>query len=322
VRLVLTVPLTRPTASRAKSEFGDDVEKTTVLGLKDLELLSPEKASRSAYFIVINGRAVGKMFKLVGMKMVIGRSPTNEILVDDEGVSRQHAFVERNALGLILVDNGSTNGVFVNGQRIQRHLLQDGDKVQLGSSAILKFSFQDEVEERAQKQLYESATRDGLTNCYNKKYFADQLKTEFAYYYRHNEPMSLCLFDIDFFKKLNDGFGHQAGDHVLKTLAAIVQKMLRTEDIFARYGGEEFGVIFKNTDGEKAFLVLERIRRQIETHQFMNDDKRMPVTISIGIATLWQQNFPTPKALVKAADDYLYKAKGNGRNRTESAIVG
>ncbi len=306
----------------AKSEFGDDVEKTTVLGLKDLELLSPEKASRSAYFIVINGRAVGKMFKLVGMKMIIGRSPTNEILVDDEGVSRQHAFVERNALGLILVDNGSTNGVFVNGQRIQRHLLQDSDKVQLGSSAILKFSFQDEVEERAQKQLYESATRDGLTNCYNKKYFADQLKTEFAYYYRHNEPMSLCLFDIDFFKKLNDGFGHQAGDHVLKTLAAIVQKMLRTEDIFARYGGEEFGVIFKNTDGEKAFLVLERIRRQIETHQFMNDDKRMPVTISIGIATLWQQNFPTPKALVKAADDYLYKAKGNGRNRTESAIVG
>ncbi len=306
----------------AKSEFGDDVEKTTVLGLKDLELLSPEKASRSAYFICINGRAVGKMFKVVGMKMVIGRSPTNEIVVDDEGISRQHSFVERNALGLILVDNGSTNGVFVNGQRVQRHLLQDGDKVQLGSSAILKFSFQDEVEERAQKQLYESATRDGLTNCYNKKYFADQLKTEFAYYFRHNEPLSLCLFDIDFFKKLNDGFGHQAGDHVLKHLAAIVQKMLRTEDIFARYGGEEFGVIFKNTDGEKAFLVLERIRRQIETHQFMNDDKRMPVTISIGISTLWQQNYPSPKALVKAADDFLYKAKGNGRNRTESAIVG
>jgi diguanylate cyclase (GGDEF)-like protein len=306
----------------AKSEFGDDVEKTTVLGLKDLELLAPDKNARSAYFIVINGRAVGKMFKLAGNRMVIGRQPTNEILVDDEGVSRQHAFVERNALGLVLVDNASTNGVFVNGQRVQRHLLQDGDKVQLGSSAILKFSYQDELEERAQKQLYESATRDGLTNCYNKKYFADQLKTEFAYYYRHNEPMSLCLFDIDFFKKLNDGFGHQAGDHVLKTLAALVQKALRTEDIFARYGGEEFGIIFKNTDGEKAFLVLERIRRQVEKHEFMDGDRRMPVTISIGIATLEHQNYPSPKALVKAADDYLYQAKGKGRNRTESAIVG
>lgn len=306
----------------AKSEFGDDVEKTTVLGLKDLELLSPDKNARSAYFIVINGRAVGKMFKLASNKMIVGRQASNEIVVDDEGVSRQHAFVERNALGLVLVDNGSTNGVFVNGQRIQRHLLQDADKVQLGSSAILKFSFQDEVEERAQKQLYESATRDGLTNCYNKKYFADQLKTEFAYYFRHNEPMSLSLFDLDFFKKLNDGYGHQAGDHVLKTVAALVQKALRTEDIFARYGGEEFGIIFKNTDGEKAFLVLERIRRQIEKYEFMDGDRRMPVTVSIGIATLEGQNYPTPKALVKAADDYLYQAKGKGRNRTESIIVG
>lgn len=306
----------------AKSEFGDDVEKTTVLGLKDLELLSPDKTPRSAYLICINGRAVGKMFKLATQRMVVGRSPTNEILVDDEGISRQHAFVERNALGFVLVDNESTNGVFVNGQRILRHLMQDGDKVQLGSSAILKFSFQDEVEERAQKQLYESATRDGLTNCYNKKYFADQLKTEFSYYFRHDEPMSLCLFDIDFFKKLNDGFGHQAGDHVLKTMSALVQKALRTEDIFARYGGEEFGIIFKNTDGEKAFLVLERIRRNIEKYEFTDNDRRMPVTISIGISTLEKQNYPSPKALVKAADDYLYQAKGKGRNRTESAIVG
>ena len=304
-----------------KSEFGDDVEKTTVLGLKDLELLSPQHAQRQAYFIVINGRAVGKMFKLAGNKLVVGRSPANEIVVDDEGVSRQHALVERNALGLVLVDNNSTNGVFVNGSRIQRHIMQDGDKVQLGSSAILKFSFQDEVEERAQKQLYDSATRDGLTSCYNKKYFADQLKTEFAFYFRHNDPLSLCLFDIDFFKKLNDGFGHQAGDHVLKHLAALVQKALRTEDIFARYGGEEFGIIFKSTDGEKAFMIMERIRRGIEKNEFVYEDKRMPVAISIGISTLSGQNYASPKALVKAADDYLYKAKGNGRNRTESAIV-
>ena len=134
--------------------------------------------------------------------------------------------------------------------------------------------------------------------------------------------MSLCLFDIDFFKKLNDGFGHQAGDHVLKHLAALVQKALRTEDVFARYGGEEFGIIFKNTDGERAFLVMERIRRQIEQYEFTSEGKRMAVTISIGIATLSQQNFPNPKALVKASDDYLYRAKGNGRNRTESALVG
>jgi two-component system cell cycle response regulator len=305
----------------AKSEFGDDVESTKVLGPKDLEMLSPQGAQRAAYFIVINGRAMGKMFKLASDRVVVGRHATNEIIVDDEGVSRRHALVERNALGLILVDNQSTNGVFVNGTKISRHILQDGDRVQLGSSTILKFSFQDEVEERAHKTLYDSATRDGLTSCFNKKYFADQLKTEFAFYFRHNDPLSLALFDIDFFKKLNDGYGHQAGDFVLKQLAALVQKQLRTEDIFARYGGEEFGIIFKGTDGEKAFMVMERIRRQLEQHQFMYDGQRLPVTISIGVATLEGQNFPNPKALVKAADDYLYKAKGAGRNRTESAVV-
>ncbi len=306
-----------------KSEFGDDVEITTVLGARDIERLVPVRlGDRSAYLIVINGRSVGKMFKLTGDKTVIGRAPTNEILIDDEGVSRQHAWVERAAAGLIIVDNKSTNGVFVNGERAERHALADGDKVQLGTSTILKFSFQDEIEERFQKEQYDAATRDGLTLAYNKKYFADQLKTDFAFYFRHSQPLSLVLFDIDFFKKLNDGFGHQAGDHVLRSMSALVQKMLRTEDIFARYGGEEFGIILRDTDDERAFLICERIRRQIENHPFTYDDKRLPVTISIGIATLRNQNHPTPKALVKAADELLYAAKHKGRNRTESALMG
>ena len=206
--------------------------------------------------------------------------------------------------------------------RVDRHLLIDGDKVQLGSSTILKFSFQDEVEERAQRQIYEMATRDGLTSAYNKKYFADQLKTDFAFYFRHLQPLSLILFDIDFFKKLNDGFGHQAGDYVLKSLAAIVAKALRTEDIFARYGGEEFGIILRDTDSERAFLICERIRRGIENFQFIYEGKRLPVTISLGVATLQKENYPSPKSLVKAADEFLYAAKHKGRNRTESALMG
>lgn len=317
----------------AKSEFGDDYEKTTVLSGKDLEIFTPGKqaGNRSAYLIVINGRSVGKMFKLTGERVIIGRQATNEILIDDEGVSRRHAYVERAAAGLVLVDGErasdgqikkSTNGVFVNGNRVERHLLMDGDKVQLGSSTILKFSFQDEIEEKFQQDQYKKATIDDLTQAFNKKYFADQLKTDFAFYSRHGNPLSLVLFDIDFFKKLNDGFGHPAGDYVLKSLAQIVQKALRTEDIFARYGGEEFGIILRDTDGERAFLICERVRRGIENHQFTYEGKRLPVTISMGIATLDKQNFPTPKALVKAADEFLYQAKHKGRNRTESALMG
>lgn len=304
-----------------KGDFEDDYEKTAVLGVQDLGLLKLDEAKRSAYLIMINGRNVGRMHKINVDRTQLGRAPDCEVLIEDEGVSRRHAMIERGPEGYVLWDNNSTNGVFVNGEKVGRHLLQDGDRVQIGSNTILKFSFTDEVEEKFQKQLYDSATRDALTGAYNKKYFADQLKTEFAYCYRHKTPLSLMLFDIDFFKKLNDGYGHLAGDHVLKTLAGVVHAALRTEDIFARYGGEEFGVILRDTDGERAFLIAERVRRNVEAHEFVFDGQRLPVSISVGVATLVDGNYPSPKHLVKAADEYLYKAKHNGRNRTESRVV-
>lgn len=304
-----------------KRDFDDDYEKTAVLGVQDLGLKRFDPEARSAYLIMINGRTVGRMHKLSSGTSYLGRSPDVEVLIDDEGVSRRHACIEVDAEGYVLVDNESTNGIFVNGDKVQRHLLQDGDKVQIGSNTILKFSFQDEVEEKFQKQLYDSATRDGLTGAYNKKYFADQLKTEFAYCFRHKQPLSLLLFDIDYFKKLNDGYGHLAGDYALKLLAQVAHKALRTEDIFARYGGEEFGVILRDTDAERAFLIAERLRRSIEQTAFMWENDRMAVTISVGVATLANQEYASPKALVKAADEFLYKAKHGGRNRTESQIM-
>ena len=115
---------------------------------------------------------------------------------------------------------------------------------------------------------------------------------------------------------------HPAGDAVLKSIAALVHKALRTEDIFARYGGEEFGIILRDTDGERAFLICERIRRSLEKYEFLYEGKKLAVTISMGIATLLKENYPNPKALVKAADEFLYSAKHKGRNRTESAEMG
>lgn len=303
------------------ADFDDDVEKTAVLGVEDIAVLRKEVEKRTAYLIVINGRSVGKMYKLGDDRTYLGRAPECEVLIDDEGVSRKHSYIKQGVDTFELVDNNSTNGIFVNGQRVRAHYLKDGDRVQIGSNTILKFSFQDEMEENYQKQLYDSATRDALTGAYNKKYFADQLKTEFAYCFRHNTLLSLGLFDIDFFKKLNDGWGHLAGDLVLKELAGVVIKTLRTEDIFARYGGEEFGVILRDTDGERAFLIAERLRRRIEAYEFLYENERLPVTISMGVATLDQKNYESPKALVKAADGYLYKAKGGGRNRTECALM-
>jgi two-component system, cell cycle response regulator len=296
--------------------FDDDADSTKVLSTKDLGVPSSGER-RQAYFIIISGRSVGKQFRVTGDRLTVGRQSQCEIMVDDEGVSRKHAFMERTTLGYVLTDNESTNGIFVNGTRLDRHLLKDGDKVQLGQGAVLKFSFQDEMEEKAQRQLYDQATRDELTGAYNKKFFIDQLKMDFAYYLRHPEPLSLTLFDIDHFKKVNDTFGHLAGDFALKTLSSVVQKTLRTEDVFARYGGEEFAIVLKATSAEQAFLVTDRLRRVIAAHVFAFEGKTLEVKISAGVATLNKTTMTTPRDLVAAADDLLYSAKKLGRNRVE-----
>ncbi|MBN2359567.1 MAG: diguanylate cyclase [Deltaproteobacteria bacterium] len=300
-------------------DFDDSSERTKVLGLQGL--LAEEARSRKAYLIVISGRAVGKMYPVAAREMVIGRAPECDVFIDDDGVSRRHAKMVPTIEGTRLVDLGSTNGTFANNQRVDSQLLTDGDRIQIGSTTILKFSYQDDVEENFQKQLYNSATRDPLTGAYNKGFFAERLKTEFAFSSRHDNRLSLLLFDLDFFKKVNDTHGHLAGDEVLRKIATIVTGQLRTEDTFARYGGEEFAVVLRDTDAERAFLIAERIRRAVESFQFVFENKTIPLTISLGVATLCNNNFPTVRDLVQAADEFLYRAKRNGRNRTECALL-
>jgi len=300
-------------------DFDDGSDRTKVLGLQ--ELLAEEPTARNAYLIVISGRSVGKMYKVASREMYLGRSPEADIFIDDDGVSRRHAKLVQGVEGIRLLDLGSTNGTFANGKKVDAQLLVDGDRIQIGSTTILKFSYQDDVEEHFQKQLYDSATRDGLTGAFNKKHFAERLRSEFAFSARHGTHLSLVLFDIDHFKNTNDTYGHLAGDEVLRRLSGVVMQQLRTEDTFARYGGEEFAIVLRDTDDERAFIIAERVRRAIESTKFTFERQTIPVTISLGVATLHGQNFPSVRDLVQAADEYLYRAKRNGRNRSECQLL-
>jgi len=293
-------------------------EKTRVIDLKEIKT---DAKDRHAYFIVISGKLAGKMFKIENNEMLIGRSDEAEIQIDDEGVSRKHAKISKLADGqVMLIDLGSTNGTFFNGTKISEHILKDGDKIQIGSTTILKFSYQDDVDEQFQKQFYDSATKDHLTKIFNRKTFAERFIQEFSYALRHSRVYSLAMLDIDHFKKVNDTYGHQAGDYVLRQLADVISQLIRNEDIFARYGGEEFVILLRDTDEEKAFVFAMRIRRAVEKHEFKFQDKIIPITVSIGISTLKDGNFKTPEEMFRVADEYLYKAKNNGRNRVESII--
>jgi diguanylate cyclase (GGDEF)-like protein len=269
----------------------------------------------NAYLIVLAGSSVGEMHKIEKERTVMGRGDKVDVRLVDEGISREHAQLVREAEQVVLEDLGSTNGTFCNGSRVKRQVLADGDKILLGSTTILKFSYHDRLDEMFQRQMSESALRDGLTKAYNKRYFSERLETEFTYANRHDTPLTLIFLDIDHFKKINDLHGHQGGDFVLTELASLITSSLRTEDVFARYGGEEFAIISRGTDIVEAQGLAERLRRAVESHPFLYDGKVIQVTISVGVARAPNAAVRTPSELVAIADETMYEAKRSGRNR-------
>jgi len=268
-----------------------------------------------AYLVVLAGASVGEMYKVEGDKVVIGRGQKAQIRLFDDGISREHAQIVIEGNSIVLQDLGSTNGTFCNGLKVDRRELVDGDKILVGSTTILKFTYHDNLDEMFQRQMYESALRDGLTKAFNKKYFTDRLESEFTFATRHASPLALVLFDIDHFKKVNDTHGHQAGDHVLFEISTLLSGALRAEDVFARYGGEEFAVICRGSDETQAQVVGERMRKSVESHRFVYEGTLIPVTISVGIAVLPNAAVKDANDVVGFADQALYKSKNAGRNR-------
>ena len=285
------------------------------------ELPSPDPPSGRdrANLIVLSGLNVGEMFRLGGSDVVIGRGQGSEIQVVDDGVSRRHAIVRNMASEIWIEDAGSRNGTFVNGERITRRRLIDGDKVQIGAATVLKFTYADDLEETFQRRMYESALRDPLTRAFNKRYFLDRLESEFRFARRHNVPLSLVLMDLDHFKSVNDRHGHVVGDQVLAAFARRIHDVIRNEDVFARYGGEEFAILCRQIELDKAIAFAERLRRTVEAMEVPGSGLR--ITMSAGVAAMPQVEAAESLALIAAADQALYAAKNSGRNRVMTAPV-
>ena len=171
---------------------------------------------------------------------------------EDEGVSRRHARVTPVADGALLADLGSQNGTFVDGDKVSERVLKEGMKIRVGQTTVLKFARYDAVEEAAQRQLLESALRDGLTRAFNRRYFVERLGAEIRFAERHAQPLALLMLDLDHFKQLNDAHGHLIGDDVLRAVVGVLNDTLRAEDVLARYGGEEFAILVRGVNKENA----------------------------------------------------------------------
>ncbi len=294
-------------------------EATLIVESDVLRRVRDEAQSRSqAYVIVIAGPHTGKMFKLERGETVMGRSPKTNLQLQDVGVSRNHARMTRIGEQVYVEDLQSANGTFLNGERITvAHELEDGDKITLGSTTVLKFTYHDKLDEDFQRQMFDAALRDGLTNAYNKKYFSNHLYSEFSFAKRHRQPLCLVMFDVDHFKMVNDTHGHLAGDAVLLKLATIAMETLRAEDTLARYGGEEFAIVCRGITAAQGVMLAERLRTAIERTRFEFEGVLIPISVSLGVAAIPEVDVETSEQLISVADAALYKAKNGGRNRTE-----
>jgi len=289
-------------------------ERTAIVSLS--ELRSPRKQSKDRHLLVrVRGAELGRVSRLALEPFRIGRSQDCELWLGDDGVSRKHARIVHESGAYIIEDTESANGTFVQGQRVSRQLLRDGDVIQFGPTAVFRYTITDESQQALLQQLYDASVTDALTGAHNRDHFDTHLRSELSYARRHKTDVSLVFFDVDHFKRVNDTYGHPAGDAVLVELANAVRAITRNEDVFARYGGEEFALILRGIDQAGAASVGERVREKIEAVRAVTEQGTLQITVSVGCASFADLEEKTPEALVSTADRRLYAAKHAGRNR-------
>jgi len=296
-------------------------EATAVITLSDISRQSPKPGQKDHFLLVhVQGTELGRVRELKARETVIGRSADADLWLGDDGVSRKHARLIKEAGSFILEDLDSANGTFVQGEKITRKKLEDGDQIQLGPSAIFRYSVADKDHKALLEQLYSTSVTDALTGARNREYLGTLLVTELSYARRHDHDLSFVIFDLDHFKRVNDTHGHPAGDTVLVEISKAVLKQLRAEDALCRYGGEEFCVVLRNIDLPGAHATGERIRAIIEGLEIKHEALTLKVTASVGCASRREIDKSAPHgALVGLADKRLYKAKDGGRNRVVSS---
>lgn len=280
----------------------------------------PAQATALPCLQVLSGSNAGRLFILTD-SLAVGRDPGSSIHLDDAGVSWHHAQLVAEMGAVSLQDLGSTNGTYIGNDTVDRRRLTGGEVIHFGPSSMAKFGYLPPAEIELAVRLFDSATRDHLTGVLNRGSFLERLAQEAALGQRQELQFCLAMIDVDHFKKVNDTYGHPAGDAVLRHLAEVFRSQCRFEDIVGRYGGEEFIIMIRNAGPELALDMAERLRESVANESFWvpqgAEEIELMATVSVGLAT-WSRHVSID-ALLASADEALYKAKETGRNRVIQA---
>ena len=283
------------------------------------DCVSPSALTSPAFLIVVTGGIPGAMLRLAPGETRLGRGADNDYQLQESCISRYHAAFRSDAQGdAWLTDLGSTNGTYLNGRRLAERTptrVADGDRIQLGSSVVVKYARLDPSDEQFQRELFERSVRDSLTNLYNRSFFLNQVGPLAELGSMRGLGIAILMLDIDHFKRFNDMYGHDAGDFVLREVAHTLRDSTRAEDLIARYGGEEFILALPVAAPDQATERAERIRANVASRRISLNGKTVSITASLGLAYAAPGGMRSPTTLITAADHCLYHAKRAGRDR-------
>ncbi|MEZ4225489.1 MAG: GGDEF domain-containing protein [Polyangiaceae bacterium] len=269
-------------------------------------------APGQAYLVVIAGPRLGHRAVLGQQALDVGRGAACGLQLDADSVSRLHARIQWDGRSHNVIDLKSTNGTYVNEARITEHALRDGDRLQIGK-ALLKYISGNNIESAYHEEVQRLMRYDGLTGIHNKSHFEEAFHNAMFRGQVNPTAMSLIVFDLDHFKRINDTHGHTAGDAVLRQVAATVARVIPQGVLFARVGGEEFALLGEGIALAQAHELAETVRRAVEATRFEFEGVVIPVTLSLGVAERLVSDRAAAE-LYQRADAQLYAAKGSGRN--------
>ncbi len=301
----------------------DVTDKTSILQSDTFKLRLAQAGQAPPSLVMLVGpvASVGRQWPIEDTDRIIGRSVTAHICVDDKSVSKFHCKLMMAGGDVSVIDLESTNKTVVNGRALPSlvpHKLRNNDQIKVGN-IIFKFLERGSIETVASATTFDRGLTDALTGIANR----GALQAKAPELYKRSDLLgvtyTLMLFDIDKFKHINDTYGHPAGDHVLREIAAVIRdKLIRGNDFFARAGGEEFSLLLLGSPPRQAEEIGERIRATIENHEFIFEGTRISVTISIGIAFKNERD-SSWELVYERADKALYHSKNSGRNRVSVA---
>lgn len=297
----------------------DNQDRTKTISVKPLQRSRARPGRQIPALIVMAGKDLGKVFYFDEEGRTIGRDVEAHISLVDPLVSRRHAQVYRqkaedsDAVYHLLVDLHSTNGTFLNGERISKAFLQEGDKIQIGNTT-LKFTFQDETDHRYQQEIQRRIQRDDLTGVLSLNSFYEHLERRLRQAQSIQSRVTILMMDLDDLKAVNEAHGHLVGSFLIKSVGTILRKQLGRLGEVGRYGGDEFIAYVPDLETGETLAHLEKVRAAIEDHRFTFKNKTIRITLAMGVATFpWDGH--AVEALVTAADSALFEAKRQGKNR-------